>query len=216
MLGKKPIGETKASRMAAANKAQADLENDDLAVQTEKKLKKNCIIIGVVSAVIIIAIGALLTQSYSKNRYLELQNKSIKAKMVELSNPKYDAVNDFILDQCEDEGVYCTSTQTNNPSLEMLKFLVNFREIPGHQYRLIFELSAGGEKKTKEVLKCDGALANFYVCQEITSSTPTDVIRAFEKSYQSLQGEATYDFKLMVKPIGQLEYAKPIGFKLIE
>lgn len=209
MLGKRNIGTTKASEQAAKLKA----ERKATPLTLDQQLKQKVIGGFVGCGVLIVAIGGLLVSSYSDNRYLELQNKAIKAKMVEMSQPKYDPVQDFILEQCGKDGVYCKTTQTDNPSLEMLKFLVNFRETPGLQYRLIFELRVGGEKKEREILSCDGEFANFYVCQEITSATPTDVIRAFENSYRSLSGEATYEFSLMVKPIGELDYANPIGIK---
>lgn len=209
MLRNRKIGTTKASEQAAKLKAERKATP-----ATSAELLKRKIIGGFVACgALILVIGGVLINSLSDNRFLELQNKTIKAKMAELAKPKYDPVQDFILSQCGSEDVYCKTTQTDKPSLEMLKFLVNFREIPGQQYRLIFELRLGGEQVNREVLACDGEFANFYVCQEITSSTPTDVIRAFESSYRFLSGQATYEFNLMVKPIGELDYAKPIAVK---
>lgn len=209
MLGSRKIGTSKASEAADKLKAERKVSNSS----PEAVFKKNAYIAaGCLVLALVVALG-LLFSSLSKNRLLDLQNKTIKAKMVELSQPKYDLAKDFILSQCGDEGVFCKTTQTNNPSLEMLKFLVNFREIPGKQYRLIFEVSLGGDQKAREVLSCDGEFASFYVCQEITSASPTDVIRAFENSYRSLTGEATYTLNLMVKPMGELEYTNPITMK---
>lgn len=204
---KKSIGKTPASV-----RKSADMEKIKSANTKVEPNKSLYMVIGVLSIVVLILL-VVLYSAFTENKKVTYQNHSIKAKMIELSKPKYDEVNDFLLNQCTDDGVYCVSTQTGKPSLEMMKFLVNFRENPGKQYRLIFELSVGGDQENKDVLKCDGKYANFYVCQEITSSSPTDVIRAFEGSYRSLSGEATYNFNLMVKPIGELDYAKPIGMK---
>ena len=212
MLGNRNIGKTKASE--AADRAKAQKAAEGLAPGAKHKNILH-MIVGGLSLGLFIAAG-LLFNSLSNNRFLELQNKTIKAKMIELSQPKYDSVKDFILAQCNTEGVFCRNTQTTNPSLEMLKFLVDFREKPNSQYRLIFELSVGGDPKTREVISCNGGYANFYVCQEITASSPTDIIRAFEKSYRSLEGEATYSFNLMVKPIGDLDYANPITIKTVD
>lgn len=127
MLGKRNIGTTKASEQAAKLKA----ERKATPLTLDQQLKQKVIGGFVGCGVLIVAIGGLLVSSYSDNRYLEPQNKAIKAKMVEMSQPKYDPVQDFILEQCGKDGVYCKTTQTDNPSLEMLKFLVNFRETPG-------------------------------------------------------------------------------------
>ena len=55
--------------------------------------------------------------------------------------------------------------------------------------------------------------AEFYVCQEVTATRPTDVIRVFEPSFRTLSKNATYHFNLMVKPVGEIEHTDTITLK---
>lgn len=212
MFKRKPIGRSKLTDKQDLERQKLEQEKNNGLDSMKTYLTYGVIGLGVVC---IIAIGLLFKLSMD-NKKLEFSQKSIQAKMKEMSVPKYDTANDFLLGQCQDKGVYCLSTQTNNPSLEIMKFLVNFRETPGFQYRLFFQLSVGGEKMTTDQLKCDGRYTDFYICQEITAANPTDVMRAFEVSYRSLESKATYNFDLMVKPVSELQYANPIGMKPTE
>lgn len=209
MFKRKPIGRSKLTDKQDLERQK--LEQEKKAGADPKKTYLTYAVIGL-GVVCVIALGLLFKVSMD-NKKLQFMQKSIEAKMKEMSVPKYDTANDFLLGQCKDKGVYCVSTQTSNPSLEIMKFLVNFRETPGFQYRLFFQVSVGGEKVTSEQLKCDGRYTDFYVCQEITAANPTDVIRAFEVSYRSLSSKATYNFDLMVKPVSELQYANPISMK---
>lgn len=131
-------------------------------------------------------------------------NQSEQQKIKQLSSPVYDEQYDFLTDQC-DKTAYCIATETTNPSLELLKFLVTFREKPGQQYRLFFEVSAGKTAAAQPYeLSCDTQDAKFYSCLEISSPTPTDVLRVFQKSYESLAFQSTYTINLMVKPIAEI------------
>lgn len=212
MFKRKPIGRSKLTDKQDLERQKQELEN-----QSNPDPKKTYLTYAVVGlSVVCIITFALLIKFSMDNRKLDFMQKSVQAKMKEMAVPKYDKVNDFLLEQCQDAGVYCLSTQTNNPSLEIMKFLVNFRETPGLQYRLFFQLSVGGEQVASEQLKCDGRYTDFYVCQEITAANPTDVMRAFEGSYRSLSSDATFNFDLMVKPVGELQYANPIAMKPAE
>lgn len=212
MFKRKPIGRSKLTDKQDLERQKQEHENQD-----NSDPKKTYLIYAVVGLSIACIVSlALLLKFSMDNRKLNFMQKSVEAKMKEMAVPKYDKVNDFLLEQCQGTGVYCLSTQTNNPSLEIMKFLVNFRETPGFQYRLFFQLRAGGEQVTSEQLKCDGRYADFYICQEITAANPTDVMRAFEVSYRSLSSKATFNFDLMVKPVGELQYPNPIAMKPVE
>lgn len=154
----------------------------------------------------------LLYQGNQTKKVLTFKIKNQAATIKELETPKYDAVNDFLTEQCETKGTYCISTETSNPSMEILKFLVNFREIPEYSYRLFFEVRVSGDKGADfpYQLKCNGAESEFYVCQEITATRPTDVIRVFEPSFRTLSKNATYQFNLMVKPVGEIQHTNTI------
>lgn len=205
MFKRKPIGPSKLTDKQDMEKKK-QLQNK----QPDQGNKTTLIYVIIGLAIACVISTGLFVKSMLDNKGLVLQKNTIEAKIRELSIPKYDEVNDFLLKQCDNKGFYCLSTQTNNPSLEIMKFLVNFRETPGYQYRMFFQLRLGGEQETTEQLKCDGENADFYICQEITAANPTDVMRAFEVSYRSLSSQATYNFDLMVKPIGELQYAKPV------
>lgn len=188
-------------------------------LKEEQKAKKKpisgmlygCVGLGLASVVLL----GTTVMFASKVSSAEMQAKQMAAKLEESLKPKYNEVNDFLTDQCQTDGVYCLSTETRSPSLEILKFLVNFRETEGYQYRLFFEVSVG--KKGAEQpykLSCEGADADFYICQEITAKNPTDVMRAFEKSYKTLSTNGLYNFNLMVKPIGEVEVVQNVTMKV--
>lgn len=164
--------------------------------------------LGIITLILLI----LFYQGNQTKKVLTFKIKNQAAAIKELETPKYDAVNDFLTDQCETKGAYCISTETSNPSMEILKFLVNFREMPEYSYRLFFEVRVSGDKggDFPYQLKCNGAESEFYVCQEITATRPTDVIRVFEPSFRTLSKNATYHFNLMVKPVGEIQHTNTI------
>lgn len=135
---------------------------------------------------------------------------ALNKKVKELETPKYNEQYDFLTNQCN-QGAYCISVDTNNPSLEIYKFLVNFREVPNFNYRLFFEVSVGKSNVTEPFkFSCDAQDARFYICQEISASSPTDVMRVFATSYKTLSKDATYSFNLMIKPISKNEDPLPV------
>lgn len=138
---------------------------------------------------------------------------ALNNKVKELQQPKYNEKYDFLTNQCGEQA-YCVDNETNNPSLEIYKFLVNFREQPNLKYRLFFEVSVGKTNVTQPFkYSCDSQDSNFYICQEITATSPTDVMRVFATSYKTLSRNASYSFNLMVKPIGEIEEAAPVKMK---
>ena len=179
----------------------------------KENMNKYFIIMGILAVLILILIFTVYSLGQTK-MVLASKVKSQAVLIKNLETPKYDELNDFLTEQCNSQGVYCVSTETSNPSLEILKFLVNFRELPGNSYRLFFEVSVGGKgEEFPYQLKCNGVGAEFYVCQEVTATRPTDVIRVFEPSFRTLSKNATYHFNLMVKPVGEIEHTDTITLK---
>lgn len=163
-----------------------------------------------VLSVLVIALGAVaFNYSQKTNKLLKVAG-SLNEKVKDLEKPKYDEKYDFLTNQC-DQGAYCVSVDTNNPSLEIYKFLVNFRETPNFNYRLFFEVSVGKSNVTQPYkLSCDAQDSQFYICQEISATSPTDVMRVFATSYKTLSKDATYSFNLMIKPISENEEPLPV------
>lgn len=160
---------------------------------------------------VLVVVLAITTFNYA-SKFEKTLNVAgaLNKKVKELELPKYDEQYDFLTSQCN-QGAYCVSVDTNNPSLEIYKFLVNFREIPNYNYRLFLEVSVG-KTNIAEPFKfsCDAQDSRFYICQEISASSPTDVMRVFALSYKTLSQNANYSFNLMIKPISQNEDPLPV------
>ena len=191
MFEKKPI--KKITKSVSSNKA---------APQNQNMYLYALIGLGVVSVILFI----LFMSQKSKTTAVTQQARAMSVKIKELESPKYDLVNDFITDQCGKDGVYCMDVLTKNPGIEILKFLVNFRENPELKYSLFFQVDADPNAPTAGYkLDCEPRKSDFYICQQITTARPTDVIRAFQRSYSSFTPSVNYSFTLMVKPVGRLE-----------
>lgn len=170
-----------------------------------------CIGVTLVILSVILAVIAFNYASKSKKYYqiAGVLNKKVK----DLEKPKFDEKYDFLTNQC-DNTAFCVSTATNNPSLEIYKFLVNFHEQSDQKYRLFFEVSVGKTKVAQPFkYSCDTQDSEFYICQEITATSPTDVMRVFATSYKTLTKNATYSFDLMVKPIGEIQDISSVKMK---
>lgn len=160
---------------------------------------------------VLVVILAITTFTYvSKFEKMLNVAGNLNKKVKDLEVPKYNEQYDFLTNQCGEQA-YCVSVDTNNPSLEIYKFLVNFREVPNFNYRLFFEVSAGKTNVTQPFkLSCDAQDSRFYICQEISASSPTDVMRVFATSYKTISQNATYSFNLMIKPISENEDPLPV------
>lgn len=181
---------------------------------SDPALKKIFYILGALVVCALIAIGAA-ANFYSKTKEAAFQSHNLEAKIAQLKTPIYNQDFDFLTEQC---GVtaYCASTETNQPALEMLKFLTIFHEKAGQQYRLFFEVSSNKNSPNTPPppkLFCDAKDAQFYICQEITAAHPTDVIRAFQRSYGFISAGSIYTINIMVKPIAPLDDPKPIQMR---
>lgn len=191
MFEKKPI--KKITKSVSPNKAAPQNQNIYLYA---------LIGLGVVSIILFI----LFMSQKSKTTAVTQQARAMSIKIKDLESPKYDLVNDFITDQCGKDGAYCMDVVTKNPGIEILKFLVNFRENPELKYSLFFQVDADPNAMTAGYkLDCEPRKSDFYICQQITTARPTDVIRAFQRSYSSFTPSVNYSFTLMVKPVGRLE-----------
>lgn len=167
---------------------------------------------GAAVVVLLLFVGlivGLITLKLEVNQ-LKMNLGKAEAKYQEATKPIYNLDKDLLTDQCDQGGTYCLSVQTPSPSLEMLKFLVSFRETRGLQYKMIFEVKVGGNETLPYKLSCNGDESEFYICQEIVAMNPTDVIRNFAHSYKALSTNGTYGFNLMVKPIGRVELMQPV------
>lgn len=168
-----------------------------------------CIALGLLSLVLA---GTAYNYADKSNRAIKVAG-ALNEKVKELEKPKFDEKYDFLTNQCG-ETAYCIDIETNNPSLEIYKFLVSFREQQNLKYRLFFEVSVGKTNITQPFkYSCDTQDSSFYICQEITATSPTDVMRVFATSYKTLSNSASYSFNLMVKPIGEIEEVSPIKMK---
>lgn len=157
-------------------------------------------------AVLVVILFVLFMSQKSKTNQVTQQARAMSAKIKDLQEPKYDEVNDFLTDQCGSNGVYCMEVVTKNPGIEILKFLVNFRENPELKYSLFFQVDADPNAPSFPYkLDCEPRKSDFYICQQITTARPTDVIRAFQRSYSSFTPSVNYTFTLMVKPVGRME-----------
>lgn len=193
MLEKKPL------KSVTAKKTQSKTEP---APKYSQWYLYGCIGLGVLCLILLF----LTVSNMNKLSQVTGQAQAMYKKIKENETPKFDEVNDFLTDQCNSNGVYCVDSVTKDPSLELLKFLVNFREQPNYKYKLFFEVSAGKTSGTIPFkLDCNPEDSDFYVCQQVSSAKPTDVIRAFQKSYATFSPSVNYSFVLMVKPISELE-----------
>lgn len=173
------------------------------------------IIFGLVVSFLLLVFIILFISYQQKYKQSEMQRHQIELKYEELLKPQYDEQKDMLTEQCQSSGIYCLSVHTPSPSLEMLKFLVSFRETPNYHYRLFFEVRVGGVETLPYKLSCNDENTEFYICQEIFSAKPTDVIRNFASSYKALSTNGNYYFNLMVKPIGRIEVMQPVQIKPI-
>lgn len=148
---------------------------------------------------------------FQKSKQMEQKALSASAEVQELKQPKYDPEVDLLTEQCESQNIACISTTTRSPNIELLKFLVNFKQYEGTQYRLFLEIQHTGEvESTPYKYQCDAGKKAFYICQDISATHPADVLRVFERSYATLSPNATYQFNLMVKPTAEQVSAAPI------
>ncbi|HGF9504084.1 TPA: hypothetical protein ACJEU7_001279 [Acinetobacter baumannii] len=147
------------------------------------------------------------------SQYAEIKNVAMKLneKYKDATTPKINPDYDFLPYLCGKDA-YCVTTETNNPSMEILKFLINFRELDNNQYRMFFEISLDKEKPEKqpEKLECNAGNSTFYLCQEISAVRPTDVLRNYVPSYKTLSKEHMYKFNLMIRPIDKTGELKDV------
>lgn len=195
MFERKPLKKSTISQVSKTPEVNAPANN-------QKMYMYAAIGLGVVAVILFF----LFLGQKSKTSAVTQQARAMSVKIKELESPKYDLMNDFITDQCGTDGVYCMDVVTKNPGIEILKFLVNFRENPELKYSLFFQVDADPNAPTAGYkLDCEPRKSDFYICQQITTARPTDVIRAFQRSYSSFTPSVNYSFTLMVKPIGHLE-----------
>lgn len=195
MFERKPLKKSTISQGSNKPEVKASANNQNIFMYA-------AIGLGVVAVILFV----LFMGQKSKTSAVTQQARAMSVKIKELESPKYDVVNDFITDQCGSDGVYCMDVVTKNPGIEILRFLVNFRENPELKYSLFFQVDADPNAPTAGYkLDCEPRKSDFYICQQITTARPTDVIRAFQRSYSSFTPSVNYSFTLMVKPIGQLE-----------
>lgn len=166
------------------------------------------------AGVLALVFGVTTFTYFQKSSQLERHASAISHELNELKKPKYDERTDLLTEQCENSNVACISTTTRTPNIEILKFLVNFKQYENTQYRLFMEIQHTSEVITTPFeYKCDAGDKAFYVCQDISATHPADVLRVFERSYATLTPNATYQFNLMVKPTGEQQSAAPIRMK---
>ncbi|HCV3190443.1 TPA: hypothetical protein OV554_003585 [Acinetobacter baumannii] len=162
-------------------------------------------------AVLCLVLSGVAYSYYSQ--YAEIKNVAVKLneKYKDATTLKVDTDYDFLPYLCGKDA-YCVTTETNNPSMEILKFLINFREIDNNQYRMFFEISLDKEKPEKqpEKLECNAGNSTFYLCQEISAVRPTDVLRNYVPSYKTLSKDHLYKFNLMIRPIDKTGELKDV------
>lgn len=148
---------------------------------------------------------------FQKSRQMEQRAIMANTELQAMKKPKYDTTVDLLTEQCEMENVACISTTTRTPNVELLKFLVNFKQYENTQYRLFLEIQNTDEVVTTPFkYECNAGKKAFYICQDISATHPADVLRVFERSYATLSPNATYQFNLMVKPTAEQQTAAPI------
>ena len=172
----------------------------------------NNLLYGLIGAGILAVVFLVLTIMYmQKQKQTLAQVQKAQMELNELKKPKYNEQLDLLTEQCSQNQVACLSVSTRTPHVEILKFLVNFKQYPNTQYRLFMEIQHSGEVVTTPFqYQCNAGGKQFYICQDISATHPVEVLRVFERSYATLSPKATYQFNLMVKPTSEQLSPAPI------